>query len=102
MSPGSFDPSFSPLTLLLIALANPVVISVAYVMGRQCDQWQKLIIAGMAAALAGAAAIWIVTYLGILAPRPFGSDAGLFVLSFLYGTAIAAIAYATTGTARPS
>ena len=58
MSSGIFDPNFSPITLLMIALANPFVIGVAFLMGRQADQWQKLIIAGMAAALAGAAAAW--------------------------------------------
>jgi len=102
MSPGIFDPNFSPITLLVIALANPFVIGVAFLMGRQADQSQKLIIAGMAAALAGAAAAWLITFVGLLPPRPFGADAGLFMFSFIYGTLIAAIGYATSGRKRNS
>jgi len=97
-----FNPELSPLTLLLIALANPVVIVVAYIMGRHCDQWQKLIVAGSAAALAGIAALWIVTFFGILQPRPFGSDSGIFVFSIIYGTAIAAVGYLTRNSAESS
>jgi len=102
MSSGIFDPNFSPITLLMIALANPFVIGVAFLMGRQADQWQKLIIAGMAAALAGAAVAWLATFLGLLTPRPFGADAGLFMFSFIYGTILAAIGYATSGRANNS
>ncbi len=90
--PG-FDPNASPLTLLVLAVANPVVIAVALYMGWRSDQWQKLIIAGFAAALAGAAALWLATYAGWIVPRPFGSDAGIFVFSLLYGVVIAAVAY---------
>ena len=90
----NFDPNFNPLELVLMALLNPVVIAVSFFMGARSDQWQKLIVSGFAAALAGAAAVWLATFVGLLAPRAFGSDAGLFVFNFIYGVVIAGLAYA--------
>ena len=89
----AFDPNFDPVSLLLIALLNPVVIAVAWIMGVRADQWQKLIVIAFAAALAGAAAVWVATFVGVLPPREMGSDAGLFVFSMIYGFAIAVVAY---------
>ena len=89
----AFDPNFDPVSLMLIALLNPVVIAVAWIMGARADQWQKLIVIGFASALAGAAAVWVATFVGLLAPRQMGSDAGLFVFSMIYGFAIAIVAY---------
>ena len=89
----AFDPNFDPLNLLMIAVLNPIVVAVAWYMGARADQWQKLIVIGFAAALAGAAGVWVATYFGLLPSRQMGSDAGLFVFSFVYGMAIAAIAY---------
>ena len=43
-----FDPNFDPLTLLAMAVLNPVVIGVAIYMGLQSDQWQKLVVVGFA------------------------------------------------------
>jgi len=44
---------FDPITLVLIAVLNPVVIVVAFLMGRRADQWQKIIVAAFAASLCG-------------------------------------------------
>ncbi len=90
---AGFDPNLDPLVLLVTAVANPVVIVVAFYLGWRADQWQKLVIAGFGAAIAGAFAIWCATFAGLLAPRPFGSDAGVFVFSFVYGIAVAAAGY---------
>jgi hypothetical protein len=84
---------FDPLDLVIIALLNPVVIVVAIVMGRKADQWQKMIVAGFAAAMAGAVLIWIATFSKLLPARGVGGEAGLFVLSFIYGTLLATLAY---------
>lgn len=84
---------FDPLALLIIALLNPVVIAVGLVMGRQADQWQKLPVAGFAAAIAGAVGIWLAARLGLLPARGVGGEAGLFVLQFLLGTAWATLAW---------
>lgn len=86
-------PPFEPGVMLTIALLNPAVIVVAALMGRHADQWQKLIVAGFAAAMAGAALVWIGTFAMLLPSRGMGSDAGIFVVSFLYGTLIASLAY---------
>ena len=88
-----FDPNFDPLTLLAMAVLNPVVVGVAVYMGLKSDQWQKLVVVGFASAFAGAMAVWLATTFGVLAPRPFGSDAGLFLFSFVYGMLVGWIAY---------
>ena len=88
-----FDPKFDPLTLLGMAVLNPVVIGVAIYMGQKSDQWQKLVVVGFASAFAGAAAVWLATTVGLLAPRPFGRDAGLFLFSFVYGMLIGGVVY---------
>lgn len=84
---------FDPIDLLIIALLNPVVILVAVVMGRKADQWQKMFVAGFAAAMAGAVLIWIATFSRLLPARGVGGEAGLFVISFIYGTLLATLAY---------
>ena len=84
---------FDPLALVIIALLNPVVILVAFFMGRAADQWQKMIVAGFAAAMAGAVLVWIATFSQLLPARGVGGEAGLFVVSFVYGTVIATLAY---------
>ena len=58
---------FDPKTLFLIALLNPAVIAVAFIMGRKADQWQKLPIAAFAASLAGFLLFWIVAAVGTAA-----------------------------------
>ena len=89
----AFDPNFDPLNLLLMAVLNPVVIVSAFYLGLKSNQWQKLIVVGFASALAGAAALWIATFLGVMAPRPFGSDAGIFAFSCIYGAFIGSLGY---------
>lgn len=84
---------FDPLALLPIALLNPVVIAVAVWMGRKADQPQKLIVAGFAAACAGAVFIWIAAYTKLLPARGIGGEGGLFVLQFVLGIAWAAVGY---------
>ena len=84
---------FDPFGIVTIALLNPVVIAVALWLGWHADQWQKIVVAGFAAALAGAFAIWLVTYVKWLPARGFGSTAGLFVTSFVYGMVLASAAY---------
>jgi hypothetical protein len=84
---------FDPFDLAIIALLNPAVILVAVVMGRKADQWQKLFVAGFAAAMAGAVLIWIATFSQLLPARGVGGESGLFILSFVYGTVIATLVY---------
>lgn len=85
--------SFDPLTLVLLAAVNPVVVAVAFLMGRSADQWQKLPIAAFAAALAGFIAYWIGGQVGIFAIHAIGGEAALLTLQFAFGVVWAAAGY---------
>jgi hypothetical protein len=84
---------FDPMTLVLIALLNPVVIVVAFLMGRRADQWQKLIVAAFAASLCGFALYWIVAAVGLLPIHALGGEAGIVLMQFLFGLVWAAFGY---------
>lgn len=90
---GGMKP-FDPQALLLIALLNPAVIVVGFLMGRAADQWQKIIIAGFAASLAGFLLMYVAAYFRILHVRGIGGEAGLVALQFLFGMGWAALGYA--------
>lgn len=85
--------TFDPLTLVLIALLNPVVIVVAFLMGRRADQWQKLIVAAFAASLAGFILYWIISAIGFLPVRALGGEAGIVLLQSVFGFIWALIGY---------
>ena len=84
---------FHPGALVTIALLNPAVILVGFLMGRQADQWQKLIVVAFAAAIAGAIAVWIGAWLRIIPARGLGGEAGLFVLQMAVGLVWGVIGY---------
>ncbi len=84
---------FDPTALLMLAVLNPVVPVVGLLMGRAADQWQKLIVAAFAAAIAGAIAIWIGAFLKIVPARGLGGEAGLFVLHYFLGLGWSALGY---------
>lgn len=86
---------FHPVTLFLIAVLNPAVIVVAFLMGRAADQKQKVLIAAFAASLAGFVLFWVVTYLRIVTVKGFGGEAGLVVAQFFFGLIWASIGYWT-------
>lgn len=81
-------------SVLMIAALNPAVVAVALYMGSKADQWQKLIVAAFAAALAGAVLIWIGTTLRFeFLATPARAAAGIFVAQFFSGLIWAAIGY---------
>jgi hypothetical protein len=84
---------FDPLTLVLIALFNPVVIAVGFVMGRKADQWQKIPIAAFAASFAGIILYWLVAAVGLLPIHALGGEAGVVVLQFVFGLVWAGLGY---------
>ncbi len=92
---------FDPFSLVLIALLNPAVIIVGFVMGRSANQVQKLVVAGFAAACAGAILVWLAAYVDILPARGVGGEAGLFVMQLLLGTLWAALGYKLRPRQRP-
>ena len=87
--------AFDPVTLLLIALLNPVVIAVAFLMGRCADQWQRLIVAAFAASVAGVALYWLVAAVGLMPIHALGGEAALLLMQFLLGLAWASLGYWT-------
>ncbi len=84
---------FDPGALVVIALLNPVVAIVAFMMGRAADQPQKLVVAAFSASLAGMLLIWLATYFKILPARGSGTEAGLLALQMFVGLAWAALGY---------
>ena len=84
---------FDPVTLLLIALLNPVVIAVAFLMGRRADQPQKLIVAAFAASVAGVALYWLVAAVGLMPIHALGGEAALLVMQLVPGLVWAGIGY---------
>ena len=85
--------SFDPWTLVLLAAFNPATIAVAFLMGRRADQWQKLIIAGFAASLAGFLLYWVSGQIGLITVRALGGEAAIFMLQFVFGIVWAAVGY---------
>lgn len=84
-------------SVLLTALLNPAVIVMALMMGRRADQWQKLPVAGFAAALIGSAVIYVLARIGVLGMSHLGrAAAGIFIAQFLFGTVWATAAYLFT------
>jgi hypothetical protein len=86
---------FDPVSLVLVALLNPAVVVVAFLMGRAADQRAKVVVAGFVAAIAGAAFLWLATFLKLVPARGLGGEAGAFMASFLFGVVWAAVGYAT-------
>ncbi|MEO1281011.1 MAG: hypothetical protein AAFR75_07820 [Pseudomonadota bacterium] len=84
---------FDPWPIVLVALLNPISAVVAFVMGRTADQWQKIIVAGFAAALAGYVGVWFATHFGFLPIKGIGQATGVFMMQFVFGLIWAAIGY---------
>jgi hypothetical protein len=86
---------FDPVTLIKIALFNPAIIIVAFLMGRSADQWQKLIVAAFAASLAGFVLYWVVVAVGLMPVHALGGEAAVLLIGFLFGLVWAALGYWT-------
>lgn len=84
---------FDPYSVLLVALLNPVVIAVAFLMGRDANQWQKVIVAGFAASCAGFLVIYALAFVRIITVEGFGAPTGVFVAQFVLGMVWAWIGY---------
>lgn len=85
--------AFDPLTLIIIALFNPAVIAVAFLMGRKADQWQKIPVAAFAASVVGFLLYWVVAAVGLLPIHALGGEAGIVVMQFIFGLAWAWLGY---------
>jgi hypothetical protein len=88
-------PDVPLLSLLAIAALNPVTIAVAWLLGRRADAPAKLLIAGFAAACAGAILLWLGTLVRVpFLATPARAAGGIFAAGVLFGMVYAAIAYA--------
>lgn len=92
--------AFDPVTLVLLAAVNPVTIAVAFLMGRTADQWQKLIVAAFAAAIAGFLLYWLGGQVGLFKVHALGGEAAIFMLQFVLAHVWAALGYWTRKAAR--
>ncbi|MGD9784872.1 MAG: hypothetical protein AB7E80_13635 [Hyphomicrobiaceae bacterium] len=77
--------AFDPATLALVAALNPAVIVVGFVMGLKADQWQKLIVAALAASLAGFLLIYFAVLVGAVHANSIGGEAGIVLLQVVFG-----------------
>jgi glycerol uptake facilitator-like aquaporin len=72
--------------VLLTAALNPAVPIVAFWMGRNADQVQKLFVAAFAAALIGSVLVYVAVRLGLAGTPAVGrAAAGVFIAQFLFG-----------------
>lgn len=86
-------PPIDLVALLVTALLNPVVVVTAVMMGLRADQWQKVLVAGFAAAVIGSAVVYVLVRVGVGSDRLARAPAGLLIVQFALGTAWAAVAY---------
>jgi len=80
--------------VLLTALFNPAVPIVAFWMGRNADQVQKLFVAAFAAAVVGSVLIYAAVHFGVPGTTGVGrAAAGVFIAEFLFGLVWALAGY---------
>ena len=93
-----FQPDVPLSEVLVYGILNPATIVVAYMLGQRADDKSKILIAGFAGAAAGAALLYVVTWLRIWdAPTVGRAAAGVFIVSLVAGFVYAAIGYAMKG-----
>lgn len=85
--------TFDPWTLLMIAALNPAVIAVGFLMGYKADQWQKLIVAALAAALAGFLLFLVAVFVGLIKTASIGGESGIVAMQTIFGFAWAVLGY---------
>lgn len=85
--------AFDPMTLVMIAVFNPATAVVGFLMGRNADQWQKVIIAALAAALSGFLLYWLGAQVGVFRVKALGGEAGIVMIGCLVGLAWAMLGY---------
>lgn len=84
---------FDPQTVLLIGALNPATIIVAFWLGRNADQWQKIPIAAFAGAFAGFLLYWLAATVGIFSIHALGGEAGQLLVGFGTGLICALAGY---------
>ncbi|MDX2307272.1 MAG: hypothetical protein NW216_03435 [Hyphomicrobium sp.] len=85
--------AFDPMTLVMIAVFNPATALTGFIMGRHADQWQKVIIAALAASLAGFVLYWLAAQVGVFRVTALGGEAGMVLIGCGVGLVWALIGY---------
>jgi uncharacterized RDD family membrane protein YckC len=93
--PPELQADVSVIEVLLYAALNPATIAVAFLLGRQANEKNKLILASFGGALAGVAVLYFAALFKVWdAPTLGRSAAGVFVASLVIGLVYARIGYA--------
>jgi len=89
-----FETTVPLIEVLLYGVLNPATIVVAFMMGQRANDKTKLIIASFVGAVAGAALLFIATFLRLWdAPTLGRSIAGVFIVSLAAGFVYAGAGY---------
>ncbi len=83
-TPPPLPPDSYLWTVLLLAIANPVVWLVGFFMGRHVDQPQKFIVVAFAAAFAGFVCTWLAQAFGLVSVKGYGAT-GIFIAQMFIG-----------------
>jgi arginine exporter protein ArgO len=87
-------PPVDVVAIFFTALLNPPVALTAVLMGYRADQWQKIPVAGFAAAMIGTALIYVLSLTGLPGiDRIVRAPAGLFIAQFGLGMVWATAAF---------
>lgn len=84
---------FDPQTVVLLGALNPATILVAFLLGRNADQWQKIPVAAFAGAFAGFLLYWLAATLGLFSIHALGGEAGMLLVGFAAGLVWAIMGY---------
>jgi hypothetical protein len=91
---------FDPQTVILLGALNPVTIVVAFLLGRNADQWQKIPVAAFAGAFAGFLLYWLAATVGVFSVHALGGEAGMLLVGFAVGLIWALAGYKVFPAAR--
>lgn len=84
---------FDPQTVVLLGALNPVTILVAFLLGRNADQWQKIPVAAFAGAFAGFLFYWLAATIGVFKIHALGGEAGMLLVGCAVGLIWAIVGY---------
>lgn len=91
---------FDPQAVVLLGVLNPATILVAFLLGRNADQWQKIPVAAFAGAFAGFLLYWLAATLGLFSIHALGGEAGMLLVGFAAGLIWALVGYKVFPAAR--
>lgn len=90
------QPDVNLIELLAYSALNPATIGVAFLMGRKANEKAKVLIAGFAGAVAGAALIYVAALVRLWdAPELGRAAGGILVVGLLAGLVYGWIGFAT-------